>query len=36
MGKFMEKAGAMMGNDKMEQRGQEKREQSGYGGDSNY
>jgi len=30
-GKFMEKMGGMMGNQKMEQKGMEKREQAGYG-----
>ena len=31
-GKFMEKIGGMFGNEKMEQKGYEKREQAGYGG----
>ena len=36
-GKFMEKMGGMMGNEKMEQKGAEKREQAGYGaGSDNY
>ena len=36
-GKFMEKVGGMMGNEKMEQKGLEKREQAGYGaGSDNY
>ena len=33
-GKFMEKVGGMLGNDTMEQKGLEKREQAGYGGDN--
>ena len=33
-GKFMEKIGGMLGNEKMEQKGLEKREQAGYGGDN--
>jgi len=31
MGKLMEKAGSMMKNPKMEQKGAEKREQAGFG-----
>ena len=33
-GKFMEKVGGMLGNDTIEQKGLEKREQAGYGGDN--
>ena len=33
-GKFMEKIGGMLGNEKIEQKGLEKREQAGYGGDN--
>ena len=35
-GKFMEKIGGMMGNEKIEQKGLEKREQAGYGQSSDY
>jgi len=37
MGKLMEKAGSMMKNEKMVEKGEQKREQAGYGqGESNY
>lgn len=36
MGKLMEKAGGMMNNEKMQEKGLEKREAAGYGGDNNY
>lgn len=34
-GKIMEKLGGMMGNEKMQQKGYEKREQAGYGSGGN-
>lgn len=36
MGKLMEKAGGLMKNEKMEEKGAAKREAAGYGGDNNY
>ena len=36
MGKLMEKAGSMLKNPKMEEKGMEKREQAGRGGSDNY
>ena len=36
MGKMMEKAGGMFKNKGMEEKGAQKREQAGYGDDSNY
>ena len=34
MGKFLEKAGGLLGSDKIQRDGAEKREQAGYGDDS--